>query len=67
MNSEKLIGETDQTLVGAGFGTELSVTPNFTLRMDVGFALKDVEEPGTPTPIAESGDIRGHFSVLLLY
>lgn len=67
MNSEKLIGETDQTLMGAGFGTEISVKRNFTLRMDVGFALKDVEEPGSPTPIAESGDIRGHFSVLLLY
>jgi hemolysin activation/secretion protein len=57
--------EDDQTLWGAGFGAELRLLRYFTGRVDVAWALRDVEI--TTTDEVESGDSEIHFSVTLLY
>jgi hemolysin activation/secretion protein len=57
-------GENDHTLVGAGVGTELQFKRNVSLRLDLGFALNDINnEPET----VKAGDARLHFSLTVLY
>ena len=63
--NDALIGESDShTLVGAGFGAELQIRRNFTLRSDLGFVLHQVEEVDRSF---EPGDARLHISATVLY
>jgi hemolysin activation/secretion protein len=57
-------GENDHTLVGAGIGTELQWKRNVDLRLDLGFALEDVNNEAETV---KAGDARLHFSLTLLY
>lgn len=61
-NSDRLIFERDETLVGAGVGAELSLYRNVNLRVDWGFALEDVLDGEV-----ESGDNRLHFVATFLF
>lgn len=62
-NEDRLPFETDETLIGTGVGLDLLVGRNFSLRVDWGVALEEVEQP---TRVTE-GSNRWHFSVTLLY
>jgi len=63
--NDALIGEFDShTLIGAGFGAELQIRRNFTLRTDLGFVLHEVEEADRTF---EPGDARLHFSATVMY
>lgn len=55
--------EQNNTLIGAGVGVEVQLLSNFNLRMDLGFALHDVDG----TERVDSGDTRLHISATLLY
>jgi hemolysin activation/secretion protein len=63
-NNHPRPGEFDHTLVGAGIGTELQWKRNVSLRLDLGFALTDVENEAETV---NAGDARLHFSLTLLY
>ena len=63
-NSSPLPGEDNFTLVGAGIGTELQWQRNLSMRLDWGFALKDVDDQANPV---DAGDNELHFSVTVLY
>lgn len=58
------ITEDNFSLVGAGIGAELQIKRNFTMRIDWGFALQDIDDPANEV---SSGDNRVHFSVTVLY
>lgn len=63
--NDALPGEaSSQTLIGAGFGAELQIKRNFTLRSDLGFVLNEVEEADEKF---ETGDARLHVSATVLY
>ncbi len=55
--------ERNQTLIGAGVGTEVQLKQNVQLRLDWAFALRDA----TGTETVKSGDSRLHFSATFLY
>jgi len=60
-NSNSLSFEDDETLVGAGIGTELIFKRNVTASLDWGFALTDIDGE------VNSGDNQLHFILTLLY
>jgi len=62
--NDKLAGEEDYTLVGAGIGTELQWKRNFTMRLEWGFALEDVDDPANEV---DAGDNEIHFLITVLY
>jgi len=61
LNTDRLIFEQDDTLIGAGVGVELLVKRNLNLRVDWGFALKGLEDR------VSSGSNRVHFVATILY
>jgi hemolysin activation/secretion protein len=63
-NSHPRPGENDHTLVGAGIGTELQWKRNVSMRLDLGFALEDVNDEAETV---KAGDARLHFSLTVLY
>lgn len=63
--NDKVAGESDNTLVGAGVGFEVRYKRNASLRLDWGMALQPVEEPGRTT--VDRGDSRFHFSLTFQY
>lgn len=65
LSSNKLVGEDNSTLIGAGVGAELQFKRNVSLRLDWGLALSDVNEAGTRRTSA--GDSRLHVVFTLLY
>lgn len=60
-NSDSLSFEDDETLIGAGVGTELIFRRNVTASLDWGFALTDIDGE------VDSGDNELHFILTLLY
>lgn len=66
VNSDPEVGESDETLVGAGIGAELQVKRNLTLRLDWGFALQEVGSE-QQDDLVEAGNNEVHFSATLLY
>jgi len=64
VNEDRLAFETDQTLVGAGVGGELAIKRNFSLRLDLGFVLK---EATNDVSTEEEGDSRLHAQITILY
>ncbi|MFQ5514154.1 MAG: hypothetical protein ACE5FG_06900 [Myxococcota bacterium] len=54
--------EESQTLLSAGFGAELQLWRNIVARVDLGFALRDLDRRGV-----ESGDSETHVSIMTLY
>lgn len=58
--------EADQTLVGAGIGAEFLLRRNFSVRVDWGFILEEVDASGNATD-QEVGDSRVHVLATLLY
>lgn len=62
--SDPVVGEADETLVGAGFGVEFAFKRNIQARLDWGFALSDVDTAFEPV---ETGDNRVHFVLTLSY
>ena len=64
VNSDRLAGEENETLVGTGVGVELQYKQNVSLRVDWGFALSDIEAADDPV---DAGDNRVHFSLTVLY
>ncbi|MGD9789865.1 MAG: ShlB/FhaC/HecB family hemolysin secretion/activation protein [Phycisphaerales bacterium] len=63
-NNDRLLGEFDNTLVGAGVGVELVFRSNASLRLDWGFVLSEVDEPGSTV---DTGDNRVHVMLWLAY
>lgn len=61
-NSDRLIFESDETLIGAGIGIEFSLFRNLNLRVDWGFALEEALDGEV-----ESGDDRVHFVGTILF
>jgi hemolysin activation/secretion protein len=61
-NQSKVTGEHNDSLASFGFGTELILRRNFSLRFDYGFALLDV-----PTANVSRGDGEAHFYALVRY
>jgi hemolysin activation/secretion protein len=61
-NAHKMAGENDDTLASLGLGIEIVVRRNFSLRLDYGFALADVESEGV-----EAGDAEAHFNATMRY
>jgi hemolysin activation/secretion protein len=62
--SDPLPFEADQQLLGVGFGLELQIKHNFSLRLDWGFALEDLDDP---SGALGDQDNRVHFSASFLY
>lgn len=67
--NDKVAGESPDTLLSTGIGIELLIKRNFSMRLDWGFALKDVGEldPDNGKPDVEAGDNRLHFLMTLSY
>jgi hemolysin activation/secretion protein len=63
--NDPLAGEHNHSIVGAGVGTELLFKRNLSLRLDLGFALKDLTDEGIND--TKAGDARLHFSMTFLY
>lgn len=61
INSKATSSETDENLVGAGFGIEFRFKSNLTIRADFGWALESIEDR------VKSGDNRVHFVATLLF
>lgn len=57
-------GEDSYSLVGAGVGVELQIKRYLTARLEWGFALADVDQPGNETDV---GDNRVHFLITGVY
>lgn len=62
VNSDREDYEKDESLVGAGFGAELLLYQNVSVRMDWGMALDDVENQNV-----KAGSNRFHFVFTLLF
>jgi hemolysin activation/secretion protein len=62
--SDPLPFEEDQSLLGVGLGVELQIKHNFSLRLDWGFALRDLRDPSGDL---DQPDNRVHFSASFLY
>jgi len=62
LQSDRLIGESNETLVGVGVGLELRVRRNFTVALDLGVPLKDSRAIEVDT-----GKPELHFSLTTLY
>ncbi|MHC4415970.1 MAG: ShlB/FhaC/HecB family protein [Planctomycetota bacterium] len=60
--SDKLSFETEDTLLGAGVGIELVFKRNFNVRLDWGFALRDVDDRDV-----NAGSNRLHFVATLFF
>jgi hemolysin activation/secretion protein len=61
-NQSKVIGEHNDSLASLGFGTELILRRNVSLRFDYGFAMLDV-----PSADVSRGDGEAHFYALVRY
>jgi hemolysin activation/secretion protein len=61
ISSKNTSFETDENLVGAGFGIEFQFKRNLTIRADFGWALESIENR------VKSGDNRVHFVATLLF
>lgn len=61
-NTDRVPGESDDNLFGAGLGLEIVVRRNFAIRLDYGWAVLDV-----PSAEVDAGDTELHFSALLRY
>ena len=66
INVDRQSFEEDQTLVGAGFGAELSFNRRFVVRTDLGWALVGLDDAGGAT-IVEEGDFQWHFVATFIY
>lgn len=65
-NSDRQSFESDNTLIGAGIGAELSVSRHFNLRVDWGFALRDLNDAGSGDDV-NAGDSELSFVLTLIY
>lgn len=61
-NSDPLIFETDETLVGAGIGVEFTFRRNISARVDWGFALRDILDEDVT-----AGSSQVHFLITFVY
>lgn len=61
-NSDRLVFESNETLIGAGVGVDLQILTNLSFRADWGFVLRDVGNG-----VAESGDNRVHLVLTILF
>lgn len=58
--------ESDETLIGAGIGAELRFKRNINVRVDWGFALRDLPDPAGGNEV-DSGDQEVHFVLTLVF
>jgi len=58
--------ESDETLVGAGIGAEIRFKRNINVRVDWGFALKDLPDPAGGNEV-DAGDQEVHFVLTLVF
>jgi len=65
-NSDRQSFEADNNLVGAGIGVELSFTRRYSVRVDWGFALRDIHD-GSGATTVESGDNELQFIFTAIY
>lgn len=65
-NSDALAFEDDHTLVGAGVGIELAWTRRFNVRVDLGWALEEIESD-SGGPEVDSGDFEAHFVLTVVF
>lgn len=65
-NADRLSFERDSTLLGIGLGAEVALSRHFSARVDVGWALEDVED-GTGDNVVDSGDAEVHFVVTVVF
>ncbi len=66
IQNDRLSFESNETLVGAGIGIELSISRNLTARLDWGFALNDLDDPSGDQSV-DVGDSELHFVLTLVY
>ncbi|MEE8314416.1 MAG: ShlB/FhaC/HecB family hemolysin secretion/activation protein [Myxococcota bacterium] len=66
-HSQKLPGELDTTLFGAGLGLELRILRNVRVRYNFGMALRDVEDLTGAKERVERGDVEHHLALTLFY
>ncbi len=65
-NSDRKSFERDQTLIGAGIGAELSFTRRLAVRVDWGFALRELEDAGGEN-LVDSGDQEVRLVITLIF
>lgn len=65
-NSDPTSFEADHTLLGAGIGAEFSLTRRFSVRADLGFALKELNDAGGES-IVDAGHTELHMVITLVY
>lgn len=65
-NTDPLAFEGSQTLAGAGVGVELAWTRRLNLRVDLGWALEEIESD-SGGPEVDSGDFEAHFVLTVVY
>jgi hemolysin activation/secretion protein len=65
-NADRFAFEQDETLVGVGFGLELSIRRNLSARVDFGWALEEIEDQ-TGQTIVDKGDSEVHFVLTVVY
>ena len=61
INSDPFSFENDRALIGAGVGVEFLFKRNFNVRVDWGFALKEIDG------VVNSGSNRLHFAASILF
>lgn len=64
--SDALAFEDDYTLIGAGIGAELALTRRFNVRLDLGWALEEIDSD-TGGPTVDSGDFEAHFVLTIVF
>jgi hemolysin activation/secretion protein len=65
-NTDRESFEVDNTLVGAGIGAELSITRRFNVRVDLGFALAELDDAAGGNSV-DAGHTELHIVVTLIY
>lgn len=65
-NTDRQSFEVDHTLLGAGVGAEFSLTRRFSVRTDLGFALKELEDE-TGESMVDAGHAELHIVITLVY
>lgn len=64
--TDALAFEEDHTLIGAGIGAELALTRRFNVRLDLGWALEEIDSD-SGGPQVDSGDFEAHFVLTVVF
>ena len=65
--SQKLPGEFESSLFGAGLGVELWILKNLNIAYHLGIALRKIQDPTGARETVDSGDVEHHVRFTLIY